>query len=67
MRFAGMQGRDINLELTLAPDARGPVFVFQRMALPESVETRALQATRPADAAPFGVGDCAIVMRRIKL
>lgn len=67
MRLAGVSGRDVALELTLAPDAKGPVILYQRLALPATSEVRALQAARPADATPFGVGDCAIIMRRIKL
>lgn len=66
-RLAGLGDRAITLELTLAPDAKGPIVVYQRQPLPESAELRALTTARPVDATTFGYGDCAIILRKIPL
>jgi Peptidase family M28 len=66
-RFSGLSGRDLAIELTLAPGAKGPIVVYQRSMLAESAELRTLTTARPADATTFGFGDCAIISRRIPL
>ncbi len=66
-RLAGVGGKDLALELVLAPGAKGPILIYQRMPLPDSAELSGLRTHRPVDAAPFGYGDCAVVIRRIAL
>ncbi len=66
-RLAGVSGKDLALELTLAPGAKGPIVLYQRMPLPDSAEATALRSHRPAEATPFGYGDSAFVLRRIAL
>lgn len=66
-RLAGVAGKDLAVELTLEPGAKGPILVYQRMPLPEAPEVNALRSKRPADATPFGYGDTAIVIRKLPL
>lgn len=66
-RLAGVSGKDLAIELTLAADAKGPIVVYQRSPLPESAELRALTTARPADATTVHFGDAAIILRRIPL
>jgi hypothetical protein len=66
-RLSGLSGRNLTIELTLAPGAKGPIIIYQRSMLAESAELRGLTTARPADATTFGYGDCAVVLRRIPL
>jgi Peptidase family M28 len=66
-RLAGVSGKDLAVELTLAPGAKGPIIIYQRMPLPDSAELTTLRTHRPVDAAPFGFGDCGLVLRRIQI
>ncbi len=68
LRLPGLAGRDVHLELTLAPGAKGPFLVYARLPLPDgSSELGTLRSHRPADTTPFDFGDCAVVIRRIPL
>lgn len=66
-RLAGVSGKPLAIELTLEPGAKGPILVYARSPLPDSAEGHELRAKRPAEATPFGYGDCAIVIRKLPL
>jgi hypothetical protein len=60
--LSGLGGRDVHIELDLAPDAAGPVRWFSRAPLPAGPEALALEAARPIDAAPGQNGDAEIAV-----
>ncbi len=62
LRFWGLGTREVPMEVAFAADATPRLVLFERSALPDSDEGRALKAARPADAAAAYTGDSAVVV-----
>jgi hypothetical protein len=67
LRFWGLGTREVPMEVAFAADATPRLVLFERSALPDSDEGRALKAARPADAAAAYTGDSAVVVVTIDL
>lgn len=61
LRIGGVGDRPLRFELVLDATAKGPVTLYHRLPLPQTPESKALVAGRPADTLPFGAGDGATV------
>jgi hypothetical protein len=65
--FVGLAGRPVHLSFTFDAEAAPKIVLYERAALPDTPEARALQALRPANAAPAYNGDSALTSREIAL
>jgi hypothetical protein len=65
--FAGVAGRSVRLSFEFDAGAKPRVMLFERSALPDTLEARALLALRPNDAAPAYFGDHALTVREVVL
>ncbi len=66
-RLFGLGVRDVAIELTFDPKAPAKITLFERSALPDAQEARALTAARPLDAAPVHSGDGTLVALPVDL
>jgi len=66
-RFWGAGARDIAVEIVFDAAAAPKVVLYERSALPDSGEARALIAARPPDAAPVYSGDSTLVFVAVEL
>jgi len=67
VRVWGIGTRDVPMEISFDAATSPKLTLYERSALPESDEGRALIAARPADAAPDYNGDCALVFTVVNL
>lgn len=61
LRIGGVGDRPLRFELELDANAKGPVALYHRLPLPQTPESKAFVAGRPADTLPFGAGDGATI------
>lgn len=62
LRIGGVGDRPLRFELVLDAKAKGPVSLYHRLPLPQTPESQAFVAGRPADTLPFGAGDGATIV-----
>jgi len=65
--FAGLAGRSVHLYFEFDAGSKARVVLYERSALPDTLEARGLIALRPADAAPAYFDDHALTTREVAL